>query len=412
VSTPTLPTDHEEYEALAVAWAFNALEPADLAVFEAHRHGCERCTRAAYAALEIAAELAYGVPDAAPPPRLREQVLSAAIQQRPNDQLTARPSRSEDVPTTRPASQGGTDRLDSRPAARPASRDETDGFEGRPAAPPASRDETDGFEGRPAAPPASRDETDGFEGRPAAPPASRDETEGFEGRSAASHLDDRTDGRVSRPTSSDYAVRSKSPPASASVANGGVDVQGRRPDGRAAGGDDARTGGPSVGRRASRDEAARRPKGSGPGRMARGLHGPRRLVYALAAAVLVAGSAITTWEVTRPAAVTDRIAAIIAGDGTVATVVAHQHSADVLTSALPPNSGRGTEYYLWGVPAEDGATPQIVGTFQVTTTGLHSYPLRLTRSLDGYPVLAVSEERAGSTPSAPSRVLGKGALGG
>jgi len=378
VSTPTLPTDHEEYEALAVAWAFNALEPADLAVFEAHRHGCERCTRAAYAALEIAAELAYGVPDAAPPPRLREQVLSAAIQQRPNDQLTARPSRSEDVPTTRPAPQGGTDRLDSRPAARPASRDETDGFEGRPAARPASRDETDGFEGR----------------------------------SAASHLDDRTDGRVSRPTSSDYAVRSKSPPASASVANGGVDVQGRRPDGRAAGGDDARTGGPSVGRRASRDEAARRPKGSGPGRMARGLHGPRRLVYALAAAVLVAGSAITTWEVTRPAAVTDRIAAIIAGDGTVATVVAHQHSADVLTSALPPNTGRGTDYYLWGVPAEDGATPQIVGTFQVTTTGLHSYPLRLTRSLDGYPVLAVSEERAGSTPSAPSRVLGKGALGG
>ena len=378
MSTPTLPTDHEEYEALAVAWAFNALEPADLAVFEAHRHGCERCTRAAYAALEIAAELAYGVPDAAPPPRLREQVLSAAIQQRPNDQLTARPSRSEDVPTTRPAPHGGTDRLDSRPAARPA----------------------------------SRDETDGFEGRPAAPPASRDETEGFEGRSAASHLDDRTDGRVSRPTSSDYAVRSKSPPASASVANGGVDVQGRRPDGRAAGGDDARTGGPSVGRRASRDEAARRPKGSGPGRMARGLHGPRRLVYALAAAVLVAGSAITTWEVTRPAAVTDRIAAIIAGDRTVATVVAHQHSADVLTSALPPNSGRGTEYYLWGVPAEDGATPQIVGTFQVTTTGLHSYPLRLTRSLDGYPVLAVSEERAGSTPSAPSRVLGKGALGG
>ena len=146
--------------------------------------------------------------------------------------------------------------------------------------------------------------------------------------------------------------------------------------------------------------------------MARGLRGPRRLVYALAAAVLVAGSAITTWEVTRPAAVTDRIVAIIAGDGTVATVVAHQHSADVVTDVLPPNTGRGTAYYLWGVPAEDGATPQIVGTFQVTTTGLHSYPLRLTRSLDGYPVLAVSEERAGSTPSAPSRVLGKGALGG
>jgi len=382
VSTPTLPTDHEEYEALAVAWAFNALEPADLEIFEAHRHGCERCTRAAYATLGLAAELAYGVPDAAPPPRLREQVLAAAIQQRPNDQMIACPSRSEDVPTTRPAPQGGTDRCDSRPAERPASGYETDGFADPPAARPAVRDETDGFEGRPAAGP------------------------------SANHPDDRTDGRVSRPTSSDDAVGSKSPPASASVANGEAEVQGRRPDGRDAGGDDGRTGGPSVGRRASRDDAARRPKGSGPGRLARGLRGPRRLVYALAAAVLVAGSAITTWEVTRPAAVTDRIAAIIAGDGTVATVVAHQHSADVVTDVLPPNTGRGTAYYLWGVPAEDGATPQIVGTFQVTTTGLHSYPLRLTRSLDGYPVLAVSEERAGSMPSAPSRVLGKGALGG
>ena len=145
--------------------------------------------------------------------------------------------------------------------------------------------------------------------------------------------------------------------------------------------------------------------------MARAMRGPRRLAYALAAAVLVVGSAVTTWEVTRPVPVTDRIAALSAGSGTVATVVAHQHGADVVTDMLPPNTGRGTAYYVWGVPAEDGGTPQVVGTFEVTTTGLHSYPLRLTRSLDGYPVLAISEEKAGSTPSAPSSVLGKGALG-
>ena len=125
----------------------------------------------------------------------------------------------------------------------------------------------------------------------------------------------------------------------------------------------------------------------------------------------VAGSAITTWEVTRPAPVTDRIAAISAAGGTVATVVAHQHGADVVTDMLPPNTGRGTAYYVWGVPAEDGGMPQVVGTFLVTTTELHSYPLRLTRPLDGYPVLAISEERAGSRPAAPSNVLGKGALG-
>ena len=142
------------------------------------------------------------------------------------------------------------------------------------------------------------------------------------------------------------------------------------------------------------------------------MRGPRRLAYVLAAAVLVVGSAVTTWEITRPAPVTDRIAALSAGSETIATVVAHQHGADVVTDMLPPNTGRGTAYYVWGVPAEDGGTPQVVGTFEVTTAGLHSYPLRLTRSLDGYPVLAISEERAGSTPSAPSGVLGKGALGG
>jgi Anti-sigma-K factor rskA len=149
----------------------------------------------------------------------------------------------------------------------------------------------------------------------------------------------------------------------------------------------------------------------GPGRVARAMRGSRRLVCALAAAVLVAGSAVTTWEITRPAPATDRIAALSAGSGTVATVVAHQHGADVITDMLPSNSGRGTAYYIWGVPAEDGGTPQVVGTFEVTTTGLHSYPLRLTRSVDGFPVLAISEEKAGSLPSAPSGVLGKGALG-
>jgi Anti-sigma-K factor rskA len=146
--------------------------------------------------------------------------------------------------------------------------------------------------------------------------------------------------------------------------------------------------------------------------MARAMRGPRRLAYALAAAVLVVGSAVATWEVIRPAPVTDRIAALSSGSETIATVVAHQHGADVVTDMLPPNTGRGTAYYVWGVPADDGGTPQVVGTFEVTTAGLHSYPLRLTRSLDGYPVLAISEEKTGSTPSTPSGVLGKGALSG
>ena len=323
MSTPTLPTDHDEYEALAVAWAVDALEPADQAIFETHRDGCERCTQAAYAGLDLAAELAYGVPDVVPPARLRERVLAAALPH---------------------------------------------GARGQP--------------GRHAAEPASGGEAGQSEGPHAAEP-----------RPAAR--------RVSRKVRTLPSLR----PAARRVSR-----EGPHAAGPASGGDVGRSGSRSGGRHAARGEAVRRPKGAGPGRMARAMRGPRRLAYALAAAVLVVGSAVTTWEVTRPVPVTDRIAALSAGSGTVATVVAHQHGADVVTDMLPPNTGRGTAYYVWGVPAEDGGTPQVVGTFEVTTTGLHSYPLRLTRSLDGYPVLAISEEKAGSTPSAPSSVLGKGAL--
>ena len=144
------------------------------------------------------------------------------------------------------------------------------------------------------------------------------------------------------------------------------------------------------------------------------------MVSVLAAAALVGVSAVTTWEVTRPApavapvAAADRVATLSAnaGQGTLATVVVRGQRADVVTDGLPPNTERGTSYYLWGVPAGHGGMPQVVGTFDVTTSGLHSYPVRLTRSIEDYPVLAVSEETAGSAPTTPSSVLARGALGG
>ena len=78
MSTRTLPKSHDEYEALAVAWAIDALEPADEEIFEAHRHGCDDCALTVFATLEVAAELAYAVPDIEPPPLLRLRVLDAA----------------------------------------------------------------------------------------------------------------------------------------------------------------------------------------------------------------------------------------------------------------------------------------------------------------------------------------------
>jgi hypothetical protein len=78
VSAPTLPTGHEEYEALAVGWAIAALEPADQDRFEEHRPGCRRCADAVADALDVAVELAYCVPDSEPPPELKGRVLAAA----------------------------------------------------------------------------------------------------------------------------------------------------------------------------------------------------------------------------------------------------------------------------------------------------------------------------------------------
>jgi anti-sigma-K factor RskA len=138
-------------------------------------------------------------------------------------------------------------------------------------------------------------------------------------------------------------------------------------------------------------------------------------VSALAALVLIGASAVTTWEITRPSpaptVAAERIAALSAsGQGTVATVVVRSGHADVVADGLRPNTGRNTAYYVWGVPSGGAGVPQVVGTFRVTTDGLHSYPMELTRSLDDYPVLAISEERAGSTPTAPSSVLARGTL--
>ena len=58
-----------------------------------------------------------------------------------------------------------------------------------------------------------------------------------------------------------------------------------------------------------------------------------------------------------------------------------------------------------------GADASVVGRFEVTAAGLHSYAVRLVRPADGYPVLAISAEPAGSTPAEPSGVIARGALG-
>ena len=83
MSTPTLPAGHDDYAALAVGWVLDALEPADRDRFDEHCASCPVCEAEVAAALRVAVELAYGVPDREPPPDLRGRVLAGAAQARP-----------------------------------------------------------------------------------------------------------------------------------------------------------------------------------------------------------------------------------------------------------------------------------------------------------------------------------------
>jgi anti-sigma-K factor RskA len=332
VNASAPPKGHDTYEALAVAWVLDALEPADQVIFEEHRHGCDVCELTVLTTLEVAAELAYGVPDIEPPAQLRRRVLSAA---------TSRPP----VQATSPEGAAG-------PRA------------GEPDGPPAFATldlfgDADRSRGRDTASGGDRGLDTGEAARTGA-----DGSAGVMDGSDA--LRDAPDRVVGQRRASGARARSRTKPALA------------------------------------RDD--RRSAGSGSRR--------RRVVSVLVAAALVGISAVTTWEVTRPAAVTapvaasERTAALSppAGEGIVATVVARDGRADVVTDALTPNPA-GRRFFMWGVPADGTGMPQLVGTFRVTTSGLHSYPVELSRSLEDYQVLAISEEAAGSKPTGPSSVI-------
>ncbi len=98
MSAPTLPTGHEEYEALAVAWAIAALEPAEQHRFEGHRARCARCAGVVADALDVAVELAYCVPDVELPTGLKSRLLAAVAVDRPAGAVTALPTFVLDAP--------------------------------------------------------------------------------------------------------------------------------------------------------------------------------------------------------------------------------------------------------------------------------------------------------------------------
>jgi anti-sigma-K factor RskA len=84
--------DHGEWDALAVGWALSALEPHDEARFAAHLPTCQRCTSTVRETLRTVSDLAYAVPDDAPPPGLKRRILLAAAAE-PRQTPAADPGR-------------------------------------------------------------------------------------------------------------------------------------------------------------------------------------------------------------------------------------------------------------------------------------------------------------------------------
>lgn len=73
-----LDTQHGEWDALAVGWALSALDPHDEARFAVHLPTCPRCTETVREALRTVSDLAYAVPDDAPPAGLKQRIMLAA----------------------------------------------------------------------------------------------------------------------------------------------------------------------------------------------------------------------------------------------------------------------------------------------------------------------------------------------
>jgi hypothetical protein len=69
--------EHGEWGALAVGWALSALDPEDEERFASHLPGCAHCTATVRESLYTVADLAYALPDEAPPPSLKSRLMVA-----------------------------------------------------------------------------------------------------------------------------------------------------------------------------------------------------------------------------------------------------------------------------------------------------------------------------------------------
>jgi anti-sigma-K factor RskA len=154
----------------------------------------------------------------------------------------------------------------------------------------------------------------------------------------------------------------------------------------------------------------------------------RRLPVALAAAAVAAIVALVTWNVSLEAARQREqataaaenqivqslmspgqatIAPVSNSDGhSVATVVARQGQAQVVTWGLSENDRTASTYVLWGM---QNGTPVALGTFDVVSRDMDLRTVGSDRTgLDSYTAYGISLEPGRTPPPSPSRIVATG----
>lgn len=171
--------------------------------------------------------------------------------------------------------------------------------------------------------------------------------------------------------------------------------------------------------------------GSGPGRRVRPSRRNRLRTLVAAVAVLVVVAGLGVWNVAlrndrnhaqttaqryqsavsslmSPGARTARI------DTTkgqpLATIVDRADKLTLVTVALARNNERSSTYVVWGLQSAKDTTPAPLGTFDVAHRDIDIQAMSPVSSTVSFPLYAVSKEPGRTAPSAPTDVLGSGAL--
>ena len=440
MSGPTDPrrdsADHGEWDALAVGWALSALEPDDEARFAVHLPECDRCTETVRESLRTVGDLAYAVPDEAPPPSLKARIMEAAAaepRRRPEPpgrvglEIAGGPGEGQwPLGSALAEPDPGAADWFARPHGTPAG-DAADGGARPPDLPgPRPGSAGAGFDARPRRP---GDDLTGPADLPAAAPGRAAPGEDVAGRG---HPSAGGAGRVV--PGGDVAGREQ-PSTGAAGGVPGPAAPGEDGAGRA-GGSEARGrfGGPGTsghGRHAAPDDGGEHPPDLPPNVVpldSRRRRWTRRIAVAAVVALI---AALGAWNLRlradqddlrqvvaqRNAAIEQltrggpaRVAALTA-DGKPspqrrATVVVRGDRIEIITEGLDA-SDRVT-YWLWALKC-DVTDLQPVQGFQLTGSRFSVQSIGSDADAAGAPCFAVSEELGSARPAEPREVVALGA---